>query len=841
MRKILSLLLVFAMTLSVLPVVALTVEINTQESTESVETTAVTEEVCKPETLPHETEPETLPQEEITTPTEEVTEPSTESSEPEQETEETVPEVTEETIPDETEEIVPQETEADKMLEEGLRFNLPPADAKPCVDFENRIQPPYYFYQLNLEKRESAEIYNGEANIFIIAGDSVSLNNATVTAERVGTTVLALTGEGIPECNTAYVIVEVVDGNRAALDIETSLVEDYTIPELGRDKTMGSCIYFCGSVTTSLDFTVSALGAECLSVSVNGGQWETKEGDTAQFTAELENRQNIIGIRAADSQGQVCTFYKTVDARMIPVEDFPSEEEPVETVPEVSKDALLAAIETAGQKKESDYTKEEWIEIQNALKNAWLVIENAEATQEEMISAMQALTAALGNLDEDPKGTEPADEECEETTEPTEETHPEDDYENALSKADEDDLEKAGVVMELIQVMGDDPRAIRYARGAYNVLTNLQKALVVNYQKLLDAEEAIVELRATLTLPAEVIGKRGTALSAIVSVEGWNNAECYQELNCAMEIPAGLEVADVTMSSHVSGGSVYWSVSKTDGMLRIVYTALNGESLTVDGEASLAELFSVELNVKEDVGVSEKKELQICICEMSLKSAPAVSLLSIDKDGGAEGEESPGNVFSINIENAVGVFYLIPQGQVSYTAIRMYQGDGEDLIAKEKKAICVSAAGGTAGKLVFQCGDEEVTLFYNEVISEKSQTPSYVGMVNADIPMEALADAENYTLSDQTADAVVFGDADGNGTIDAQDALTALSIWLRKGGNTLEDSAALCLNINGDSRVNTFDALGILEYYVNGQEFPVVTRTIVESSSVDLLPSELTE
>ena len=32
------------------------------------------------------------------------------------------------------------------------------------------------------------------------------------------------------------------------------------------------------------------------------------------------------------------------------------------------------------------------------------------------------------------------------------------------------------------------------------------------------------------------------------------------------------------------------------------------------------------------------------------------------------------------------------------------------------------------------------------------------------------------------------------------------------------------MNVNGDSRINTFDALGIVEKFVSGSEYGVVTK-----------------
>jgi hypothetical protein len=70
---------------------------------------------------------------------------------------------------------------------------------------------------------------------------------------------------------------------------------------------------------------------------------------------------------------------------------------------------------------------------------------------------------------------------------------------------------------------------------------------------------------------------------------------------------------------------------------------------------------------------------------------------------------------------------------------------------------------------------------------------------------------------------LTFGDANGDGVVNAQDALAAVDAWLRK-GKAPDDDGILRLNVNGDSRINTFDALGIVEAFVNKSEYIVVTK-----------------
>ena len=90
---------------------------------------------------------------------------------------------------------------------------------------------------------------------------------------------------------------------------------------------------------------------------------------------------------------------------------------------------------------------------------------------------------------------------------------------------------------------------------------------------------------------------------------------------------------------------------------------------------------------------------------------------------------------------------------------------------------------------------------------------------------------ENFTIAAVSEEnAITFGDANGDGVVNAQDALNATNAWLRK-GDTPTDDQIITMNVNGDSRINTFDALGIVEAFVNKSDYIVVTKaaTITEN------------
>jgi hypothetical protein len=91
--------------------------------------------------------------------------------------------------------------------------------------------------------------------------------------------------------------------------------------------------------------------------------------------------------------------------------------------------------------------------------------------------------------------------------------------------------------------------------------------------------------------------------------------------------------------------------------------------------------------------------------------------------------------------------------------------------------------------------------------------------------MENFIQEQNFRLSG-TADEIFFGDTNGDGVLNAQDALAVVDAWLRKGEEPTDDQI-LTMNVNGDSRINTFDALGIVEKFVNGTVYGIVTKASV--------------
>ena len=136
----------------------------------------------------------------------------------------------------------------------------------------------------------------------------------------------------------------------------------------------------------------------------------------------------------------------------------------------------------------------------------------------------------------------------------------------------------------------------------------------------------------------------------------------------------------------------------------------------------------------------------------------------------------------------------------------------------------VAVTGIDAGaSLTYHDGTNTVNFRYSAEVTEKSGVPTYVALVDSSIDMENFVSEEFYTVGTAASNTITFGDSNGDGVVNAQDALAAVDAWLRK-GQAPEDVQILVLNVNGDRRINTFDALGIVEKFVTGNELAVITK-----------------
>ena len=344
-----------------------------------------------------------------------------------------------------------------------------------------------------------------------------------------------------------------------------------------------------------------------------------------------------------------------------------------------------------------------------------------------------------------------------------------------------------------------------YALVAYDRFINNQKALFDYSDVTFEAATPETdEMTATLGLPAEI--NSGDSFNGVISINKWDNEAGYKLIDFIVNVPEGVTVTDVTAGSRLAGGEVSWNLEAETGKLRVVYFDANeNTTLTVSGEEFPAELFIIAFQAE---GVAGGTTLDISISGMSIKltsdSSDEASMVIVNTDT-AQG----------SVEVVIGI---------SFSAVCLYEGDDVDLIPATKKAVAVAVTGIANGsKLTYNDGTNTIEFQYSAEISAKTGVSTYVAIVDATISMENFVNESYFTFPGGNATAVAFGDINGDGTINAQDALAVVDAWLRKGEEP-GDAQILTMNVNGDSRINTFDALGIVEKFVSGSEYGVVTK-----------------
>ena len=349
-----------------------------------------------------------------------------------------------------------------------------------------------------------------------------------------------------------------------------------------------------------------------------------------------------------------------------------------------------------------------------------------------------------------------------------------------------------------------------YALVAYDRFVNNEKALF-DYSDVNFEEETVVTGKptATLGLPVQITDDVGKTFNAVITLDQWDNTAGYKLIDFIVNVPEGLSVTGVTAGSRLSGGEVSYHMDE-DGKLRVVYFDANNHSnITVvgnaEGNAFPAQFFTITFQV-EAAAVGEQKAISI--------GGMSVKLTSDSNDESA--------MVVVNTATAAGNIEVVKG--ISYSAICLYTGDDIDLIPSTKKAVAVSVVGiANATKLIYNDGTNQYTFKYSAEISAKTGVATYVALVDASIDMAQFATKANLTLAEDAAAQIAFGDTNGDGVINAQDALNTVDAWLRKGDAPTDDQI-LTMNVNGDSRINTFDALGIVEAFVNKSEYLVVTK-----------------
>lgn len=355
-----------------------------------------------------------------------------------------------------------------------------------------------------------------------------------------------------------------------------------------------------------------------------------------------------------------------------------------------------------------------------------------------------------------------------------------------------------------------------YALVAFDRFVSQRNPLYDMTDAFPESEEP-TQISATLTLPEKIENTVGSGFNATVALNKWDSEAGYKLMDCIVNIPNGIDVTGVTADNRLDGGELCYHFEESTGKLRIVYfDPKNGNEISVSGNDFPAVVLTIGLKIKSSFDLSITDELTVSVSGMSLKKNSQ--------------SDDPDSMTIVYIQNASDTAMLVKG--VSFTAMTLYTGDGVDLISEDQVAVAVAVTGVEEGtKILWNDGEKNVELFYNSAVSEKTGVTTYLCITSPN-RLSRFASAENYTVVNDTANTLTFGDINGDGVINAQDALAEVNAWLRK-SDAPDEKGILAMNINADSRINTFDALGIVEYFVSGKEFTVIGKAAMIKNSIE--------
>lgn len=365
-----------------------------------------------------------------------------------------------------------------------------------------------------------------------------------------------------------------------------------------------------------------------------------------------------------------------------------------------------------------------------------------------------------------------------------------------------------------------------YALVAYNRLVNGKTALYDYSDVTFEEKQEVVSGKpvASLGLPEKITNELGETFNVTISLDRWDNETGYKMIDFIVNVPEGLSVTDVVAENCLNGGEVSYSLEAETGKLRVVYfDAEEHTNLTVNNTSFPTPFFTITFRVDgvtNDGYIGTENTVAVISNDGYQLLNLALSGMSIKRTSDSTDEEA---MVVVDTANAAGSIIVV-QG-LSYSAVCLYTGDDVDLIPSDKKAVAVAVVGGEeeSNKLTYDDGTNQYEFKYSEQITNATNIPTYVALVDASIDMEQFAIMTNFAMTTENASEVTFGDANGDGVVNAQDALVAVDTWLRK-TEAPSDDEILALNVNGDSRINTFDALGIVETFVDGTEYIIVKK-----------------
>ena len=332
---------------------------------------------------------------------------------------------------------------------------------------------------------------------------------------------------------------------------------------------------------------------------------------------------------------------------------------------------------------------------------------------------------------------------------------------------------------------------------------------LVAYDRFVDGKSSLYDMtdvgmvedlegRAIISVPESINGNKETEFKMQVKVGSWPEGN-FKLLDSIISIPNEIEITEITMSDNMGGGLPDFGVE--NGKLRIVYTNTELKDISFNATEFPAEVITITAKLTEDLEKDTK--LPVRINSLTLKASSDSSTTH-------------------EIDVSRSETNIIIGEQIAAKARILYKGDGVDLIPGSKSAVAVEFTNLTKTPHIIL--NDDITMHYSEEMTNKTGVATYIALIDTTVALDGLKDISKYNISNKKkARYLKFGDSNGDNVVNAQDALNTLSGWLRK-SQAPDDDGILAMNVTGDSRIDTYDVLGIMERYVNGSEYKVISK-----------------
>ncbi|MGL5315748.1 MAG: metallophosphoesterase [Peptostreptococcaceae bacterium] len=295
-----------------------------------------------------------------------------------------------------------------------------------------------------------------------------------------------------------------------------------------------------------------------------------------------------------------------------------------------------------------------------------------------------------------------------------------------------------------------------------------------------------------------VEGKKGTEFKMPVTLNAFPTDKEIRSSEVVINVPEGLEVKDVELNKKmIKADNFDWNVN--DGKLRIALSNSDDTVIFTNSGSSEKNALNVTFALTEDKDSNDKTQIRM---------SDFVFRCNNDED------------VEYDTSRAISTITYAEKEVAQAFARELYQSEGTEVIPENMKAVAVEF---TLIENTTSVKYGETEFLYSPEYSEKNGNVTYVGLVPSSLSLDELSKVDNYTLTQGStqAETVVFGDIKNDG-IDAQDALSAVSAWLRK--TDLNDKQMITTNVSADGKINTRDAIDIVDNFVSGKEFKILSK-----------------